>query len=114
MIFLILSVFGTVFGADNTTELVSVDNSSIQGNQASADAVISADGRFVAFSSNADNLVAGDTNGYWDVFVRDRFLNITERVSISTSAKKEIIIVKNLQSVQTDVMWFLHHLPPIS
>jgi len=88
LIFLILSVFGTVFGADNTTELVSVDNSSIQGNQASSDAVISADGRFVAFSSNADNLVAGDTNGYWDVFVRDRFLNITERVSISTSGQE--------------------------
>jgi Tol biopolymer transport system component len=33
---------------------------------------ISADGRFVAFNSNATNLVPGDTNGEFDVFVRDR------------------------------------------
>ena len=33
---------------------------------------ISADGRFVAFNSDATNLVPGDTNGARDVFVRDR------------------------------------------
>jgi Tol biopolymer transport system component len=43
---------------------------------------ISGDGRYVAFDSNADDLVPGDTNGYMDVFVRDRVLNITKRVSI--------------------------------
>lgn len=84
----ILTICGSVAAADNTTELVSVNNSSIQGNQASDDPVVSADGRFVAFSSDADNLVPGDTNGYRDVFVRDRFLNITERVSISTSGQE--------------------------
>lgn len=63
-------------------------NSSIQGNQASNDAVVNADGRFVAFSSDADNLVDDDTNCYRDVFVRDRFLNITERVSISTCGQE--------------------------
>ena len=36
------------------------------------DPSISADGRFVAFASGATNLVAGDTNGTGDVFVRDR------------------------------------------
>ena len=49
---------------------------------------MSADGSYIAFSSDADNLVAGDTNGYWDVFVMDRFLNITERVSISTRGQE--------------------------
>ncbi len=33
----------------------------------------SANGRHVAFSSEASNLVPGDTNQVWDVFVRDRF-----------------------------------------
>lgn len=33
---------------------------------------ISADGRYVAFKSEGNNVVAGDTNGFADVFVRDR------------------------------------------
>jgi uncharacterized repeat protein (TIGR01451 family) len=40
---------------------------------------ISADGRWVAFQSDASNLVAGDTNGKLDVFVRDRLLNQATR-----------------------------------
>lgn len=43
---------------------------------------ISADGRFVAFTSVASNLVVGDTNGEPDVFVRDRLARKTTRVSI--------------------------------
>jgi hypothetical protein len=35
-----------------------------------SNASISADGRFVAFSSYASNLVDADTNDVWDVFVR--------------------------------------------
>jgi Tol biopolymer transport system component len=54
------------------------------GNGASGDAAISADGRFVAFSSEASDLVAGDTNGVSDVFVRDRSQGTTERVSIAS------------------------------
>jgi Tol biopolymer transport system component len=45
---------------------------------------ISGDGRFVAFASTASNLVANDTNGTVDVFVRDRALQTTERVSVSS------------------------------
>jgi Tol biopolymer transport system component len=44
---------------------------------------ISADGRFVTFSHYATNLVAGDTNGAPDVFLRDRQLGTTERVSLA-------------------------------
>jgi Tol biopolymer transport system component len=46
---------------------------------------ISADGRFVAFGSMSTNLVRGDVNGAYDLFVRDRQLGITERVSVSNS-----------------------------
>jgi Tol biopolymer transport system component len=46
---------------------------------------ISADGRFVAFPSDATNLVRGDTNGTTDIFVRDRLTGTTERVSVSSS-----------------------------
>src|SRR2546425_10236145 len=46
---------------------------------------LSADGRFVAFVSRATNLVPGDTNGSWDVFVRDRHTGITERVSVDSA-----------------------------
>src|SRR5207253_8937535 len=42
------------------------------GNNFSFSPAVSADGRFVAFDSAASNLVPGDTNGTFDVFVRDR------------------------------------------
>ncbi|HEY5914820.1 MAG TPA: hypothetical protein VJA21_29875 [Verrucomicrobiae bacterium] len=46
---------------------------------------ISADGRYVAFASEADNLVSGDTNRFSDVFVRDLATGITRLVSVSTN-----------------------------
>ena len=56
-----------------STEMVSTDSSGIQGNNGGCFIpVISADGRYVAFESEASNLVPGDTNGMTDVFVRDR------------------------------------------
>ena len=71
--------------AAGTTERVSVANDGSQGNGASVYAQISADGRFVVFSSYASNLVAGDTNGSEDVFVRDRLAGTTERADVSSS-----------------------------
>jgi Tol biopolymer transport system component len=46
---------------------------------------VSADGRFVAFASEAANLVPGDMNGKCDVFVRDRRTDRTEKASVSSS-----------------------------
>lgn len=70
-------------------ELVSAANgSSLQGNGQSARPVLSQGGRYVAFSSWASNLVAGDTNFYSDVFVRDRRTNSTKRVSVATGGKQ--------------------------
>lgn len=65
--------------------LISVSSSEVLGNGASSQGSISADGRYVAFRSAASNLVAGDNNGFDDIFVRDRFLGTTTRVSVSTS-----------------------------
>ena len=66
------------------TELVSVATGGSQGNAGAWQPSVSADGRFVAFASDADNLVSGDNNGVRDVFVRDRLLGTTERASLST------------------------------
>jgi len=68
-----------------TTERVSVSSTGEQGNNGSRVGAISADGRFVAFDSSADNLVPEDTNGMQDVFVRDRIARTTERVSVSSA-----------------------------
>ncbi len=65
-----------------TTQLVSVGNSGAQGDAGSFNPSISADGRYVAFASSADNLVSGDTNGVSDVFVRDLVNHTTTLVSV--------------------------------
>src|SRR5213596_2866410 len=67
-----------------TTERVSVASGGTEGNDASFGFALSADGRFVAFQSDATNLVPGDTNGATDVFVRDRQTGMTERVSVAS------------------------------
>ena len=53
--------------------------------EAKGDPDISSDGRYVAFCSDADDLVPGDTNGGPDAFVRDRLLGTTILCSISTT-----------------------------
>ncbi|MAS94466.1 MAG: hypothetical protein CMO55_14800 [Verrucomicrobiales bacterium] len=50
--------------------------------------VISGNGNVVAFGSSATNMVAGDTNGITDVFVRDLVSNTTERVSVSNTGQQ--------------------------
>ena len=63
-----------VFRKDSATGevvLVSSSTADTQGNGASTGSAVSADGRYVAFTSAADNLVAGDTNGTSDVFRKD-------------------------------------------
>ncbi|MGH2760495.1 MAG: hypothetical protein ACRDKJ_13180 [Actinomycetota bacterium] len=68
-----------------TVGRVSVSTSGAQGNRASYTGSISADGRYIAFVSAADNLVPGDTNLAPDVFVRDLRTSKTIRVSVSSS-----------------------------
>ena len=84
-----------------TTERVSVDSSGAQGDADSFYLAISADGRFVVFASEATNLVGGDTNGFEDVFVRDRQSGTTERVSLDSS-EAEVDDESNLPSISAD------------
>jgi Tol biopolymer transport system component len=71
-----------IAGADY---LVSVNtNGNAPGDGISTDPAISGDGRYVAFTSSADDLVYGDTNQAQDVFVRDMKAGITTLVSVST------------------------------
>lgn len=61
------------------------------GGQSSGSAMfpsISADGQFVAFDSAASDLVAGDTNGVRDIFVRDRSRQLTTRVSVGSDGSQ--------------------------
>ena len=71
-----------------TTERVSVASNGIQANGPSGQPSISTDGRFVAFTSFASNLVPGDTNGAQDAFVYDRRTHTTERVSVASDGRQ--------------------------
>jgi archaellum component FlaF (FlaF/FlaG flagellin family) len=76
-----------IFVRDRTrgvTERVSVSSTGAQANSASSSEIaLSRDGRYVAFASNASNLVPGDVNGRSDVFVHDRRTGTTSSVSVS-------------------------------
>jgi Tol biopolymer transport system component len=67
-----------------TMERVSVTSAGTEGNNDSTGPSISADGRVVAFTSDADSLVPGDGNFDTDVFVRDRQAQTTVRASVAT------------------------------
>jgi Tol biopolymer transport system component len=69
-----------------TTERVNLGPGNIQATGGNSFAPsVSADGRYVAFSSKATNLVASDTNAHEDVFVHDRQTSTTTRVSVSSA-----------------------------
>ncbi len=80
----LLSALAGLAAAQATTR-ASVDSSGQQASAASSVNWTSPDGRFVLFSSSASDLVPGDTNGTTDVFLRDRQLGSTERVSVGTN-----------------------------
>ncbi len=67
-----------------TVHRISVSPAHVQGNGPSDQPWISANGRFVVFTSGASNLVAGDTNATADIFYRDRLTGTTRRVSVAT------------------------------
>lgn len=80
---------GDVFVRDRTANTISRVNVSSSGTQANSYTQgfvsISNDGRYVAFSSNADNLVSGDSNYSMDVFLHDRQTATTQLISRSSS-----------------------------
>ena len=79
-----------VFVHDRVTEAttrVSVDSAGAEANGGSGLGIptLSSDGRFVAFESIATNLVAGDANGFFDIFVHDRTTGATRRISVDSA-----------------------------
>ncbi|MGH3657677.1 MAG: hypothetical protein ACRDUA_13565 [Micromonosporaceae bacterium] len=75
------------------TSRVSVASDGSQANSGSQEPALSADGRYIAFTSTADNLVPGDTNGTedvftHDVFVHDRQTGTTTRVSVASDGSQ--------------------------
>lgn len=86
---LVLAVAASPAAAGRSqTELVSVARAGAAGNASSHNPDVSADGRYVAFQSFASDLVARDTNGAFDVFVRDRRSGRTTRVSVSSTGRQ--------------------------
>ncbi len=75
-----------------TTTLASVASDGVQGNAGSYFASISANGEAVAFTSMASNLVQGDTNGVYDVFVHDMATGETSRCSVSNSGSQGLLL----------------------
>jgi Tol biopolymer transport system component len=76
-----------VFVKDRLTgaiERVSTASDGTQANYGGGSPSLSADGRYVAFDSYADNLVPGDTNFASDVFLKDRLTGTIERVSTAS------------------------------
>src|SRR5262245_5063422 len=76
--------FATLAAAQTTTR-ASVSSGGVQANGTCYAPSISDDGRYVAFESSANNLVAGDTNGFLDVFWHDNQTGVTTRVSLTTA-----------------------------
>ncbi|MCC7560645.1 MAG: hypothetical protein KO318_09510 [Methanobacterium sp.] len=88
LFFSIFAFSGTVTATNSSTELVSIPIDGGEANDYCYEPSINENGRYVAFSSYANNLVDDDTNFYSDIFVRDRLLNITERISVSSTGEK--------------------------
>ena len=80
---------GSSLAALGDVERVSVNSAGVEGDDSSSSPSVSADGKDVAFASNATNLVPGDTNvgsefGGNDIFVYDRTDDTVERVSVAS------------------------------
>lgn len=69
-----------------TTTLISVASDGSSANGDSSNPVMTPDGRYIVFLSAATNLVADDTNGLVDIFIRDTLNNTTAKVTAGAVA----------------------------
>ncbi|MBI4319214.1 MAG: PD40 domain-containing protein [Chloroflexi bacterium] len=79
---------GDIFVHDRQTSQttrVSVASDGVQANDTSSWPSINGDGRFVAFSSRATNLVSDDAGGWEDAFIHDRWTGQTARITESST-----------------------------
>ncbi|MEN3356287.1 MAG: hypothetical protein V7637_269, partial [Mycobacteriales bacterium] len=84
------------------TRRVSVGLAGAESNGRGTGALISAGGRYVAFGAVATNLVAGDTNGVQDVFVRDLVVGRTTRVSVTPDGGQTSTWSAQLDAISAD------------
>jgi len=82
----------------DTNELISISISGGPSNGTSYQANVSADGRFVSFTSNSTDLIDGDTNAFDDIFLRDRALGTTTRLSVAPGG-----VQSNAESYQSRI-----------
>ena len=85
---------------------LSVDSAGNQGTSASYAAALSANGRFVAFFSDASNLVAGDSNGVRDSFLRDLTrtgVQVLAGIIVSDQVSAKITLT-SVQSARTELL----------
>ncbi len=97
-----------------STRLVSVATNGTQGNQSSDAPSISGDGRYIAFSSSASNLVSDDTNGGSDVFVRDMWMNTTMRVSFYVDGRQILDAASMYPSISADGRYIVYQISGFS
>ena len=88
--FLIPFLFSSLRAAAQSPDpiIISLSNTGEPGNGPSSSPSLSADGRWIAFASDATNLVPDDSNGVPDIFVHDRQTGETTRVSVSTNGEQ--------------------------
>jgi len=83
---------------------ISVDSEGWSGNGASQAAALSANGRYLVFQSEANNLIENDTNGHTDIFIYDRMTQIYQRVSVD-SQQAAANFVSYFPSVSENGQW---------
>jgi Ca2+-binding RTX toxin-like protein len=81
---------------------ISVSSDGVEGNAPSNIGAISSNGRYVSFSSTASNLVAGDTNGFPDVFLKDTVTGSLVRVSTNSDGSQFNGMFADMSSVSDD------------
>ncbi len=101
-----------VFGRDTvngTNILVSVNTNGVVASGMSIQPSISADGRYVAFASSATDLIAGDTNNSYDVFVRDLQTGTTTLASKNIAGNGEGIGHSYSPTLSADGRYVLYY-----
>src|SRR4051812_344536 len=84
---LLVAAIASPASAATSTSLISVSGTGGPTNGISHEPVLSADGRFVAFTSNASDIVPGDINGF-EVFVRDLMSGTPKRVAVDATGNQ--------------------------
>jgi Tol biopolymer transport system component len=75
--------------ATGTTECISVSTSGAVGNRSCYTPAITSDGRYVAFATDATNLVPAGGTGFFEIYLRDRVTHKTERVSLPSTGNPQ-------------------------